>query len=96
MKVFWVIVGSAILLAFFAVSVEMKLLAQTPRSEHMSSPAIVVARLLATSSLVAIVWAIIFRRQLERRQFSLAALGALVAMEAVLYGAIRIIGTLGP
>ena len=96
MKVFWVIICCALLAVFFALWVSMRIQAETPRSEQLSSPALTVLKCFVTSSLVVIVWAICFRRQLEKRQFSLIALGALVAMEALLFGAIRLLGTLGP
>ncbi|HEX5104513.1 MAG TPA: hypothetical protein VFV87_11910 [Pirellulaceae bacterium] len=77
------IILAAIFLAILVVS-------SVPRSEQRTLP-VQITHYLVTGSLVAVLWAICFRRQVEKLRFSLLSLFVLAAMEAVLFAAIRLL-----
>ena len=80
-KVFWLLVSGALLAALAFVVAPALLLPRTP--EFFQS--IMVARIFWSAlvcGLLAIVWAICFRSQLERRRVNLAAVFALITLLA--------------
>ncbi|MBI3465984.1 MAG: hypothetical protein HY000_23465 [Planctomycetes bacterium] len=94
MSRFWLSICVALVIAF-AIAHAIPSFGGSPPSQrtydHRPPVAVQVAHFAFLGSLVAIVWAICFRPQLEKLQISLFALFALVAMEALLLLAARLL-----
>ncbi len=84
MKAFWIVVS----FVFIAVVVALDVTAPRFRSDWPI--ATTVTRYLSMGTLVAIIWAIFFRSQIEKLRVSLASLFVLILMEAILLLAIRV------
>ncbi len=82
MKSFWITVVVCLIVAFFG----MRFSTPTFRGDEQS---IIqrIAELTAAGLLVAVVWAIAFRSQLERGRVSLLSILMLVALEAIWFAA---------
>jgi hypothetical protein len=87
MKQFWVIVVIAVAALLAAACILL------PSGLRLHQPAIprVVSGHIVTAMLVVVIWAILFRPQVERFRFSLFSLFVLAAMESILFCAIRLL-----
>jgi hypothetical protein len=85
MKGFWICIIATLVAVFIGLS-------YLPNYRPFQvSVSVQLARYALLSILVGVIWAICFRREVEQFRFSLWAIFALAAMEAVLLGAIRIV-----
>lgn len=85
MKRFWLWISLALAVAISPIF----FIRQHPRGFGPTVP-MLVAKYLVMATLVCVIWAIVFRTQLESRQVRLASLFVLVLMEAILFTAIRL------
>jgi hypothetical protein len=85
MKQFWLWISITIAVALGGIF-------SIPRGPRGFGPTLpmVVGKYAIMSTLVGVVWAIFFRKQLENRQVRLASIFVLVLMEAILFTAIKL------
>jgi len=86
MRRFWLIIGAVIL----TISFGFGMLPRATSYTYEPPIVVVLARYSLLGSLVGVIWAIFFRKQLESFRLSIFSLFALVTMEAVLLTAARI------
>jgi hypothetical protein len=84
-KTFWLTVAAVVITAGCAIEAALSLF--LPWQFSTAGTILVYA---STAVLVAVVWAVCFRSQVQRLRISLTAILALVAMEAIWFAAIRI------
>jgi hypothetical protein len=96
MSRFWQFTGLALFVLFVPAVLVAQLLDTTPRTyEWQPNLALRLYAIAWGCAVIAVVWAICFRPQVEQWRISLAAILSLIAMEAVFLAFLRIVQPFG-